>query len=345
MKKYLIAILVMALSLFACFHLQALELPSQPSGFVNDLAGKLTQAEILTLNAKLGNFQQEKKVSIIFVTATSVDDYGYSSLQEMGVKIFDKWKPGSQSLNSGIVVLVTGMVPPYKVRIVTGRGIEGAVPDLVAKDIIETTMKPILHGTTPGAYARGLSAGAEALMAKTANEFVKPPVAKAVKAEEELNFLALLLLFGVPCLLAVMIALYLVRRNQKRKEEAQKEAENIERARRAAAFFDQQASSRQDSFSRSRAYESSRTTYRPPNSGNTAGAFVAGAAGGAYAARKPPEVTRRKEESRPRDSDDVRSSGYGGSSGSSSSVAVDYGSSSSVSVDSGGSTAGGGGGD
>lgn len=164
----------------------ATPLPEKPSSFVNDFAMKMSEVERATLNHSLAQFQDKSKVSIVFMTISSAQEYGYSGLIEMGVAVFDQWKIGDKNLSSGILVLIAGATPPYKIRIVTGRGVEGSVPDLIAKDVIEKIMKPIMHSSETGSYARGMTAGAQALMKLTTKEFVGQKVTQQ-KMEDNSN--------------------------------------------------------------------------------------------------------------------------------------------------------------
>ena len=119
------------LGIFLCISAAlagANEFPALSDRFVNDFASMISPNEANELNAKLAKFRDASKVSIVIATITSAQDYGYpTGLIDLGVGLFDKWKPGQADIDSGILVIVAGKTPPYKIRIVTGRGVEGAV--------------------------------------------------------------------------------------------------------------------------------------------------------------------------------------------------------------------------
>lgn len=192
----------------------ALEFPAKPDRFVNDFAGMMNANEQATLNATLGQFRDKSKVSIVFVTITSAQDYGASGLAELGVKLFDKWKPGAAGLDSGILVIIAGKAPPYKVRIVTGRGVEGAVPDLAAKTIIEQSMKPSMHS---GKFAAGLSLGADALMERTKDEFVAKKISGAREAQNT-NLIPAMLALAIALIGLLALIMFIYRQNTRAKE-------------------------------------------------------------------------------------------------------------------------------
>ncbi len=210
----LVKLLIVALLSVLATLTFALEFPAKADRFVNDFASMMNTTEQNTLNSKLAKFRDESKVSIVVVTITSAQDYGASGLAELGVTLFDKWKPGQTDLNSGVLVIVAGKIPPYKIRIVTGRGLEGPVPDLIAKRIIEQSMKPSMHSGTPGAFALGLTLGADALMELTRNEFATPPTAIGSQTNSYGY-----LLYVVPLSIALIFAVFLHRYNARRDEE------------------------------------------------------------------------------------------------------------------------------
>lgn len=195
----------------------ALEFPPRPIGFVNDFAGMMNQTERDTLNQKLAQFKNASRVNIVITTITSAADYNYSGLVELGVALFDRWKPGEASIDSGILIIIAGTSPPFKIRIVTGRGMEGAVPDAVAKRIIEDKMKPVMHTKVSGAYANGLTLGIEQLMERTKDEFAPKTKALANDNGDNLKFIPFVVI-ALSFILAVII-IWSFYRSIRRKEQ------------------------------------------------------------------------------------------------------------------------------
>jgi uncharacterized membrane protein YgcG len=217
--KRLFMIILMIISV----HAFALEIPAKPLGFVNDFAGQMSGAEKANLEYTLGKFQEEKKVSIVIVTAQSTEAYGHVGLADMGVAIFDTWKIGNATRNSGILVLITGTSPPYKARIVTGRGMEGTVTDLQSKGIIEQVIKPQLNA---GHFAEGVSLGVQALMKLTVKEF---PAGKneTVASIPSIPFTFFLIISFIP-LLIISLVVFIRHRNNKRRQVEEQERERLE---------------------------------------------------------------------------------------------------------------------
>lgn len=212
------------LMLLAGISAHALDLPARPTSFVNDLAGVMSPEESRALNTKLGAFRDTSRVSIVIATISSASDYGYSGLAEMGTSLFERWAPGEKGLSSGLLIIVAGKTPPYKVRIVTGRGVEGAVPDLIAKRIIEDTMKPAMHTGAAGAFALGLNRGVDKLMERTKTEFA--PKSESSTSTTSAADIAVLVFIGFFAILFIFVVCNyaLKRRALRLREQEQRDA-------------------------------------------------------------------------------------------------------------------------
>ena len=92
------------------------------------------------------------------------------SLEDFTVRTAQAWKVGRKELDNGAVLFV--FVKDRKMRIEVGYGLEGALPDVTAKRIIEDTIGPHFR---EGQFAAGLDAGVDAMMAATRGEYRAPP--------------------------------------------------------------------------------------------------------------------------------------------------------------------------
>ena len=77
---------------------------------------------------------------------------------------------GQKKLDNGAVLFV--FVDDRKMRLEVGYGLEGALPDAIAKRIVADTMTPEFRAGRP---ARGLDAGIDAMIAATRGEYKAPP--------------------------------------------------------------------------------------------------------------------------------------------------------------------------
>lgn len=85
--------------------------------------------------------------------------------EELGADAIRAWGVGQAGRDNGIVFFV--FTEDRKTRIATGYGLEGAVPDAVAKRILAETVRPHL---ARGDFASGIRAGVDALLAATRGE-------------------------------------------------------------------------------------------------------------------------------------------------------------------------------
>src|SRR5262249_60688039 len=101
-----------------------------PQGFITDRAGVASPEVARRLTRLLEELRQKTGAEIAVVTVDTtapLDDFGYA------LRIADAWKPGRRKEDTGIVFLVA--VRDRKIRILTGYGVEGILPDGLVGDI------------------------------------------------------------------------------------------------------------------------------------------------------------------------------------------------------------------
>jgi uncharacterized protein len=134
-----------------------------PRGFVNDFAGVLDPGTVAHLEKLIGELRSKTGSEIAVVTVRSTKPLGAF---DYAMKIAEAWKPGAKGKDNGVVFLVA--VADRELFIVTGYGIEGALPDGRVGEIRDTTIVPRFRaGDMPG----GIRAGTEALAAIIAREY------------------------------------------------------------------------------------------------------------------------------------------------------------------------------
>ena len=86
----------------------------------------------------------------------------------------ESWKAGRKELDNGAVLFV--FVKDRKMRIETGKGLEGALPDILAGRILDEQVRPRFR---QGDWAGGLEAGIDGIIAATKGEYTAPPPKKS----------------------------------------------------------------------------------------------------------------------------------------------------------------------
>jgi len=159
----------LCLLLITGLHTFAQEVPPRPTPprLVNDMAGVLLRQEADDLERKLTAYNDSTSTQIAIVTVKTTGDYDIS---ETALKILRDWGVGSKEKNNGLVILAA--IDDRKVRIETGYGLEGAVPDAIANRIIDEIIVPNFR---EGHYYQGLDQAVNAIEKAAAGEYQAIP--------------------------------------------------------------------------------------------------------------------------------------------------------------------------
>ena len=139
------------------------ERPSPPR-LVNNLSQQfpdfISASETEELETKLENFSKETSNQIVVLI---VDDLGNDDANSFATKVGKSWGVGQKDFSNGIVVLIkpTGGQGQRDAYIAVGKGLEGAIPDITAKHIVEQEITPYFQD---GKYIDGLDAATDVLM-------------------------------------------------------------------------------------------------------------------------------------------------------------------------------------
>ncbi|MBS1602748.1 MAG: TPM domain-containing protein [Bacteroidetes bacterium] len=151
--------------------LLAQDVPAKPDPprLVNDLAHVMTADQTAALERKLVDYDDSTSVQIAIVTVPDIGDY---AIEDYALKLFRTWGIGNKKNNNGVLVLVD--LHSRKIYIQTGLGLEGAIPDVTAKSIIDNEMVPNFKGGGNDNFYRGFSLAADALIKAAAGEYKAP---------------------------------------------------------------------------------------------------------------------------------------------------------------------------
>lgn len=196
-KHYLFVLfLSFAFSLFAQL---SEKIPSKPLTLVNNYSNEfpnfLSSTETKSLERKLVSFSDSTSNQITIVI---LDDlWGYTA-NEVATEIGNKWGVGSGKFDNGIVVLIkpTESDGGRDVYIAVGQGLEGAIPDILAKRVIENELIPELKN---GNYFTALDNATNVLMAMAVGEYKETTTVR--KPEKDTI---------VPAIIVIIIVLFYV---------------------------------------------------------------------------------------------------------------------------------------
>lgn len=165
--------LLLAIFSLAVLNIEAQNLPQRPSPprLVNNLSvaypDLLSSEETKTLEEKLERFSNETSNQICVIIIDSLWGYSTSDLCE---RIITTWGVGKKDKNNGIVILIkpTGGAGERDAFIGTGYGLEGAIPDLTCKKIVDNELIPNLKD---GNAFLALDKASDVLMALARGEY------------------------------------------------------------------------------------------------------------------------------------------------------------------------------
>jgi len=143
------------------------DFPERSNRLVNDYTNTLSPAQIQQLETKLVAFNDSTTIQIAVVLIQSLQDY---EVADYAVRLAQKWGIGGKENNSGILLLAS--LGDRKVTIQTGYGVEGAVPDAIAYQIINNEIKPAFARQD---YFTGLNDATNALISYTKGEYKAKP--------------------------------------------------------------------------------------------------------------------------------------------------------------------------
>lgn len=158
---------------------------------VTDLTGTLNSQEAAALEADLAQLENTRgsQMAILLLSTTQPE-----TVEAFGIRVADAWQIGRRGVDDGVIVLVAKN--DRSVRIEVGRGLEGALPDAMAKRIIEEAMLPRFRA---GDFHGGLRDGVTRIAAVIAGEALPPPPrtgnTQGVSGDSWDNLLPLAMLF------------------------------------------------------------------------------------------------------------------------------------------------------
>ncbi len=164
---------------------------------VQDQTGTLSATDTAALERQLADFERQHgtQVAVLLVASTAPED-----IADYTQRVAEAWKLGRARVGDGLLVVVA--VKDRRVRIAPYKALEGAIPDVLAKRIIDQQMVPAFRQAD---YAGGLRQGLLQLQAHIAGEALPEPT-PAHGQMDEFDFVqaAMLLLVAVPLLTGVV---------------------------------------------------------------------------------------------------------------------------------------------
>jgi uncharacterized protein len=139
-------------------------IPPAPKKHFNDYARVVAPDAAAALNRKLEDFEKQTSSQILVAVYPKMESD--SSIEDYTVRIAEAWKVGQQKRDNGAVLFV--FVADRKMFLQVGYGLEGALPDALASQIIQREIMPHFRNNN---YTGGLLVGVDAILAATKGEY------------------------------------------------------------------------------------------------------------------------------------------------------------------------------
>ncbi len=166
MKKYLFLFIIFSVCISSFAQRSEGIAPSTKiKQYVTDQTGTLTSSQTSALETKLSNFDKETSSQVVVYMISSLNG---ESLEETSYDIAEKNGIGQKSKNNGVLLFI--VKDDRKLRIEVGYGLEGALPDALAGQIIR---KEITPNFKQGKYYEGIDAGVDAIISATKGEYTQ----------------------------------------------------------------------------------------------------------------------------------------------------------------------------
>lgn len=165
---------------------------------VTDLATTLDAATQQRLEQRLAALETKKgsQLAVLIVASTAPE-----AIEQYALRVAEQWQLGRKGVDDGALLLVAR--DDRRLRIEVGYGLEGVIPDAIAKRVIAEIIAPAFR---QGDFAGGIEAGVDRLARLIEGEPLPPPRRQGASVDnilEYLPFMLFMLVFLGPVLRAI----------------------------------------------------------------------------------------------------------------------------------------------
>lgn len=139
-------------------------IPPAPTRYFTQHTRLVADATAAELNAKLEEFEKRTSSQILVVIFPRLPEG--AALEDFTIRASQAWRVGQKAKDNGAILFI--FVGDRKMRIEVGYGLEGAIPDALAKRILDDEIRPRFR---QGNMEAGVIAGVNALMQAAQGEY------------------------------------------------------------------------------------------------------------------------------------------------------------------------------
>ena len=178
-------------------------LPEKSNRLVNDYSGRLSTEQVATLEQRLVAFNDSTSNQILVVITPTL---GGDDENAVAQRIGECWGVGQEDFSNGVVILIKSKSDDENwgaVAIATGYGVEGALPDVFCKRIIDDEM---LSPLGDGNYYKALTSALDIIEPVLAGEYSYEQYRKDERREGLIALGVLVLFFALAIILVIIHA-------------------------------------------------------------------------------------------------------------------------------------------
>lgn len=183
-------------------HAQGLQALPELRARVMDQTGTLDATSLAALESQLAAFEAERgsQVVVLMVPTTAPED-----IADYTQRLGDAWKIGRQDVGDGVLFVIAK--EDRRLRIAPAKTLEGAIPDLMARRILDQAVTPAFR---KGDYAGGIQAGVDHILALIRGEALPLPNAAPSPGADGFEWMDLLifLVFAIPMIASVLRSIF-----------------------------------------------------------------------------------------------------------------------------------------
>lgn len=166
MKRWLVALLTLLVVSWLTPALAEVAVPALKAR-VTDLTNTLTPAQVASIEQQLLALEQRKgsQLAVLIVPTTQPE-----AIEQYSLRVAESWKLGRKGVDDGALLIIAKN--DRTLRIEAGYGLEGVIPDAIAKRVIAETIVPYFKQND---FAGGIQAGITQLIKLVDGEPLPPP--------------------------------------------------------------------------------------------------------------------------------------------------------------------------
>jgi uncharacterized protein len=146
---------------------------------VTDLTGTLSAPQKAELEARIAAFESRRgsQLAVLLLPTTKPEE-----IEQFSIRVAEAWKIGRKKVDDGLILVVAK--DDRRLRIEVGYGLEGAIPDALAKRVIDEKITPRFRD---GDFYGGVRDGVDQLIRLAEGEKLPAPPPQPVQRRQQEN--------------------------------------------------------------------------------------------------------------------------------------------------------------